>query len=433
MSKQDVFDVSIIGAGPSGAIAASLLMQKGWSVCLIEREHFPRFSIGESLLPHCMEMLEQANMLEALLSNAEKLGFQYKNGAAFHRAGKDCHFDFVKKFTEGPGTTYQVKRAEFDKLLADEAQKQGAEIRYGHTVTDFSSDESGTLLSVDGPQGNYQVKAKFTLDASGFGRVLPRLLNLEKDSVLTNRKAVFTHFKDNMSETSAGKDFDRNKILITVHPTKADVWYWLIPFSDGTASIGVVGEQHYFCNEDGSELALEDVLNKYIHEDANLSTLLAKAEMIAPVRTIGGYSADVTSLHGQNFALLGNAGEFLDPVFSSGVTIAMHSAMLAADVVDKQLAGQAVDWQENFTVPLTKGIETFKHFVMAWYETSLQEVIFFSDEDTQVKPMICSILAGYAWDENNPYVKNTKRRLNVLADICQAEKDGVTTEHETQT
>lgn len=428
MSKQDVFDVSIIGAGPSGAIAASLLMQKGWSVCLIEREHFPRFSIGESLLPHCMEIIEQANMLDALLANADKLGFQYKNGAAFHRAGNDCQFDFIKKFTDGPGTTFQVKRAGFDKLLADEAEKQGAEIRYGHSVTGFSSDDLGTALSVDGPEGSYQLKAKFTLDASGFGRVLPRLLNLEKDSVLTHRKAVFTHFKDNIGETPEGDNFDRNKILITVHPTKADVWYWLIPFSDGTASIGMVGEDHYFLDEQGADLPLDELLKKYLHEDANLSRLLAKAEIIAPVRTIGGYSADVTSLHGQNFALLGNAGEFLDPVFSSGVTIAMHSAMLAASVVDKQLSGQAVDWQDDFTVPLSKGIETFKHFVMAWYETSLQEVIFFSDEDTQVKPMICSILAGYAWDEKNPYVKNTKRRLSVLADICQTENEAVLTE-----
>lgn len=424
MSNSNTFDISIIGAGPSGAIAASLLMQKGWTVCLLEREHFPRFSIGESLLPHCMEMIEQANMLDALLANADKCGFQYKNGAAFHRAGHDCYFDFTKKFTPGPGTTFQVKRAEFDKVLADEAEKLGAEIRYGHSVTAFETSPEGTVLSVDGPEGSYQVNAKFTLDASGFGRVLPRLLKLEKDSVLTNRKAVFTHFKDNMAQTPAGQKFDRDKILITVHPTKPDVWYWLIPFSDGTSSIGVVGEDHYFGEFDPrnvSEEQLTEILLRYINEDPNLANILAKAEIVAPVRTIGGYSANVSSLHGQNFALLGNAGEFLDPVFSSGVTIAMHSAMLAADVVDKQLSKEPVDWQQDFTVPLTKGIETFKHFVMSWYDASLQEVIFFSDDDTDVKPMICSILAGYAWDENNPYVKNTKRRLSVLAEICQEE------------
>jgi flavin-dependent dehydrogenase len=426
MSKANMFDITIIGAGPSGAIAASLLMQKGWSVCILEREHFPRFSIGESLLPHCMEMIEKANMLDALIENADKLGFQFKNGAAFHRNGHDCHFDFTKKFTQGPGTTFQVKRAAFDKLLAEEAQKQGAEIRYGHSVTAFESSVEGTLLSVDSPEGNYQVNAKFTLDASGFGRVLPRLLGLEKDSVFTRRKAIFTHFTDNMDQTAKGQEFDRNKILITVHPTKADVWYWLIPFSDGTASIGVVGEDHYFNDNnhitDSSE-QLTVTLMQYLNEDPNLSSLLAKAEIVTPVRTIGGYSANVSSLHGQNFALLGNAGEFLDPVFSSGVTIAMHSAMLAAEVVNKQLSEQVVDWQQDYTVPLSKGIETFKHFVMSWYDTSLQDVIFFSDEDTPIKPMISSILAGYAWDEKNPYVSNTKRRLKVLAEICQDETE----------
>ncbi|PKI13867.1 NAD(P)/FAD-dependent oxidoreductase [Colwellia sp. 12G3] len=428
MSKANMFDITIIGAGPSGAIAASLLMQKGWSVCILEREHFPRFSIGESLLPHCMEMIEQANMLDALLANAEKLGFQFKNGAAFHRDGDDCHFDFTKKFTQGTGTTFQVKRADFDKLLADEAQKQGAEIRYGHSVTAFESTKKGTSLSVKGPEGDYQINAQFTLDASGFGRVLPRLLKLEKDSVLTNRKAIFTHFKDNIAQTSIGENFDRNKILITVHPTKADVWYWLIPFSDGTASIGVVGEDHYFNDTKQTDLTSEQLavtLLQYINEDANLAKLLAKAEIIAPVRTIGGYSANVSSLHGENFALLGNAGEFLDPVFSSGVTIAMHSAMLAAEVVDQQLSNKTVDWDNDYSLPLSKGIETFKHFVMSWYDTSLQDVIFFSDEDTDIKPMICSILAGYAWDEKNPYVSNTKRRLNVLAEICQDEQTTV--------
>lgn len=429
MSTPNTFDITIIGAGPSGAIAASLLMQKGWSVCILEREHFPRFSIGESLLPHCMEMIAKANMLDAFIENADELGFQFKNGAAFHRDGQDCHFDFSKKFTQGPGTTYQVKRAAFDKLLADEAEKQGAEIRYGHSVTAFESSTEGTLLSVNGPDGEYQISAKFTLDASGFGRVLPRLLKLERDSVLTDRKAIFTHFKDNIEQTALGKNFDRNKILITVHPSKADVWYWLIPFSDGTASIGVVGEGHYFNDNEQTDVTSEQLavtLLKYLNEDPNLASLLAKAEIISPVRTIGGYSANVSSLHGENFALLGNAGEFLDPVFSSGVTIAMHSAMLAAEVVDKQLSNKAVDWQEDYSVPLTKGIETFKHFVMSWYDTSLQDVIFFSDEETDIKPMICSILAGYAWDEENPYVSNTKRRLNVLAEICQDEKITVT-------
>jgi flavin-dependent dehydrogenase len=422
MNKENEFDVTIIGAGPAGVVAASLLQQKGWSVCILERELFPRFSIGESLLPHCTEILEEANLLEAVVKNQKTLGFQFKNGAMFHRDGVDCSFDFTKKFSKGPGTTFQVKRANFDKLLADEVEKQGVTIRYQHSVTAFDSTDTGTTLSVTSPTGDYKLQAKFTLDASGFGRVLPRLLNLEKDSELLSRTAIFTHIRDNLSSTEKGKQFDRDKILITVHPTKPDVWYWLIPFSDGTASVGVVGENSYFDNLE-TEPALNNTLRDYLNEDPNLSALLTNAEIIAPVKQIGGYSANVISLHGNRYALMGNSGEFLDPVFSSGVTIAFHSALLAANTLHKDLSDEQVSWEDEFAVPLARGVETFKHFVMAWYDTALQNIIFFADDNPDVKAMICSILAGYAWDESNPYVTKTKRRLATLAEICREEQN----------
>ncbi|KPH62514.1 NAD(P)/FAD-dependent oxidoreductase [Pseudoalteromonas porphyrae] len=408
------FDVTIIGAGPSGTVAACLLMQHGLSVCLIERDEFPRFSIGESLLPQSMDYLRQANMLDALLDNADKLGFQFKNGAAFYRSGHHTNFNFEEKFSEGPGTTYQVKRAEFDNLLAEEAIKQGATIRFGQNVTNFTADDSGTCLDVVDLKTQQQSKitARFTLDGSGFGRVLPRLLDLEEPSELSPRKAIFTHFKDNIDCPK----FDRNKILITVHPEIPDIWYWLIPFGDSTVSVGVVGETAQIEKPDQS---LEQTLLNFIHEDDNLSTLLADAEIIAQVRTIGGYSANVKHLHGDKFALLGNAGEFLDPVFSSGVTIALRSAVQASELVVKQLQGEDVDWQNEYEVPLREGITVFKYFVNSWYDTSLQSVIFFADGQPDVKAMICSILAGYAWDKTNPFVKNTARGLRILEQICE--------------
>ena len=415
------FDVTIIGAGPSGTVAACLLMQHGLSVCLIERDEFPRFSIGESLLPQSMDYLRQANMLDALLDNADKLGFQFKNGAAFYRSGHHTNFNFEEKFSEGPGTTYQVKRAEFDNLLAEEAIKQGAIIRFGKNVTNFTADDRGTCLDVVDLKTQQQSKitARFNLDGSGFGRVLPRLLDLEEPSELSPRKAIFTHFKDNIDCPK----FDRNKILITVHPEIPDIWYWLIPFGDSTVSVGVVGETAQIEKPDQS---LEQTLLNFIHEDDNLSTLLADAEIIAQVRTIGGYSANVKHLHGDKFALLGNAGEFLDPVFSSGVTIALRSAVQASELVVKQLQGEDVDWQNEYEVPLREGITVFKYFVNSWYDTSLQSVIFFADGQPDVKAMICSILAGYAWDKTNPFVKNTARGLRILEQICEpanAEQD----------
>jgi len=411
MPVNEKFDVVIIGAGPSGAIAASILVQKGWRVIVIERETFPRFSIGESLLPQCMAFLEEADMLDAVQSQAEALGFQYKNGAAFYRNGEHSNFDFSKKFSAGAGTTFQVKRANFDKVLADRAEEIGADIRYKHEVTAVDFNDNAAIVSVKNEQESLQFEAKFILDASGYGRVLPKLLSLELPSTLSDRRAVFCHLEDGIID----ERYDRDKILISVHPKMNDVWYWLIPFSDGTVSFGVVGDVKYFDHSKTDETVLDDFLS----QEPYLTNLLKQAKKITPVRSLQGYSSDVTRLYGDRFALLGNAGEFLDPVFSSGVTIAMYSSSLAANLLDKQLSGKDVCWQTQYADNLKAGVDVFKHFVMSWYDTELQNVIFFQKEDNDVKSMICSILAGYAWDQENPYVNKTERRLSALVDICR--------------
>jgi flavin-dependent dehydrogenase len=175
---------------------------------------------------------------------------------------------------------------------------------------------------------NYQLTTDFVLDASGFGRVLTRLLDLEKPSGFPVRQAFFTHLEDRIDNVG----YDRNNIRIIVHPELSDVWYWLIPFSNGRCSIGVVGEAEVF-NISGADR--QSVLQQFIAEEPGLSALLHNAVFDTPVNTISGYSANVKSLYGNGYALLGNAGEFLDPVFSSGVTIAMKSASLATDVLDR--------------------------------------------------------------------------------------------------
>jgi flavin-dependent dehydrogenase len=124
-------------------------------------------------------------------------------------------------------------------------------------------------------------------------------------------------------------------------------------------------------------------------------------------------------LHGDGFALLGNAGEFLDPVFSSGVTIAMKSAALAADLLGRRFRGETVNWETAYAQPLKQGVDTFRCFVEAWYDGRLQDIIFAQNPNSAIKQMICSILAGYAWDLNNPYVADSKRRISVLANLCR--------------
>ena len=379
---------------------------------MIERQQFPRFSIGESLLPQSMEYLEHAGLLQDVIEH----GFQYKNGAAFERGGRRTEFDFRDKFSPGWGTTYQVQRGEFDHLLARGAERQGAQLRFGHEVQAM---RPGIRPEVDvrAPDGGeYTVQADFVLDASGFARLLPRLLELESPSNFPVRGAIFTHVRDHVP---LGERFDRNKILITTHPEHVDVWYWTIPFSNGTCSLGVVAEPDFLAGYPGDEMAR---LKALVAESPNLAAVLADAEWgIVPVRSIVGYSANVNSLWGAGYALLGNAGEFLDPVFSSGVTIAFKSAQLAADCVQRHYAGQVVDWDAEFARPLRFGVDAFRRFVSGWYAGGFQDVIYHADPNPEIRRMICAILAGYAWDGANPYVADEQgRRLHALEQLCGA-------------
>jgi flavin-dependent dehydrogenase len=403
-----VRDVLIIGAGPSGSVAGALLAKSGLDVTVLERASFPRFSIGESLLPYCMTFIEEAGMLRAVV----EAGYQHKNGAVFTRAERNAVFDFRDKVSPGWGSTYQVPRAEFDQLLANEAIRSGAEILFERQIVDYRWDGRLAALHVRNADGSLdEFRGRFVLDASGFGRVLPRLLQLERPSEFPLRRSVFTHVRDRIDALA----HDRSKILIAVHPANRGIWYWLIPFANGRCSIGVVAADAVIESVSGSPA---DRLRTLVGEEPTLRRLLADADFDTTVREIRGYAANVSTLTGPGFALLGNAGEFLDPIFSSGVTIAMKSSSLAAALVRRQLAGETVDWDVEFAAPLKQGVDTFRAFVASWYDGALQDIVFFEPKQPQIKQMVCSVLAGYAWDTDNPYVANPTRRLATLAELC---------------
>ena len=404
------FDVVIIGAGPAGAFAAALLRQQSLDVLVLEKQHFPRFSIGESLLPHCMDFLEQGGMLDAV--NAA--GFRYKNGAAFHYCGRYTSFDFSNKGCQGWNSAFQVERARFDHLLAEQSRAQGAEIRYGHEIVAFRNVSDVVVLDVISDAGeSYSVGAGYVLDASGFGRVLPRLLDLETRSEFSSRSSVFSHVTDHIDDLR----YDRDKVLVDIHPEHRDIWFWLIPFNQGRASIGVILPTEMLESTSGEDL---DLLHELVSGTEFLSELLSRAEYDTPVRRITSYACNVRQLHGERYALLGNAAEFLDPIFSSGVTIALKSASLAVPLLVRELAGDSPDWDVEYSRPLRVGVDTFRKFVTAWYDGRLQDIFFASDKAEEATRTICSILAGYAWDTDNPYVRKPSR-LDTLAQLCRAE------------
>jgi len=402
-------DVIIIGAGPAGAVAAAMLASRGRSVEVLERTHFPRFSIGESLLPQAMEWLEEAGLLREVV----EAGFQHKNGAIFRWGEQEECFDFRDKSLKGWGTTYQVRRDKFDEILIRGAEKKGARVSFGQTVIEMTPDRERPSVRVRDEDGNErEISARFILDASGFGRVLARLLDLEMPISVPPRLSLFTHVEDHIP----GGWHDRNKIIITINPRNPAIWYWFIPLADGVTSVGVVGEPHQI---EPYGATREEQFDALVGESGLMARLLVNARRIRDIGEISGYACNVKQLHGDGYALLGNAGEFLDPVFSSGVTIALKSASLAARTLEQQLQGMEPDWEEEFAKPLTKGVETFRTFVNGWYDGSFQRVIFGAPSGRgDVKAFITSVLAGYAWDEANPFVRKPDKYLSLLAELC---------------
>jgi len=401
-------DVLIIGAGPSGTSSAALLHRAGFKVQVVEKEKFPRFIIGESLLPRCMDLLEEAGMLDAV----KEQGYIEKTGAVFFRGQEAAPFDFSQQFTPGWDYTYQVPRGPFDKTLADCAQEQGVPILWEHTVDRIDFTDDGPVAGITGPGGKkVRTAARFVLDASGFGRVLPRLLDLDMPSALPRRDSLFTHVTGD--RRPGGRE--EGRIWICLLPENA--WIWIIPFSDGKTSVGVVGEPGFLDRFPGSQ---DEQLRAILHSEENARERLADAEFVFPAKRINGYSIGVKQLFGRGYALLGNATEFLDPVFSSGVTLALESANRASKTLIRQLNGESVDWQEAYADYLLHGVETFRTYVNAWYDGRLLSIFFSPQKDEAIQKQICSVLAGYVWDMDNPYVKKHARAVSSLAKMCAA-------------
>jgi len=403
--KKEKVDVLVIGAGPAGTVAASIVNKAGYKVKIVEKLQFPRFVIGESLLPRCMEALTEAGFLDAV----KEKGFQEKFGAKFVKNGKICDYSFADQFTDGWTWTWQVPRAEFDKTLADTVEKMGVPVSYQTTVTNIRFEGPGSVTTVTDAQGEpSEIEARFIIDGSGYGRVIPRLFKLDRPSNLPPRKALFTHMPDKKRSMAD----EPNRITIVVHAL--GVWIWIIPFSNGITSVGFVGDPGFFAGLPGNT---EQQLRSLMESQPYLSERFRDAEMIFEPRVLESWSTTTDQFYGDGFVLTGNVTEFLDPVFSSGVTLATVSSQLAAGLVIRKLRGEDIDWDKEYTQPMMQGVNTFRSYVMTWYEGVLDTIFFADNQDPLIKSQICSVLAGYVWDNNNPYVKNHRTALHKLASL----------------
>ncbi|PWV50700.1 NAD(P)/FAD-dependent oxidoreductase [Chitinophaga sp. S165] len=396
-------DVLVIGAGPAGTVAASIIHQAGYSVKIVEKQKFPRFVIGESLLPRSMEALEEAGFIDAIKAK----GFQEKFGAKFVKGDRICDFTFKEQHTPGWNWTWQVTRADFDKTLADTVESMGVPVAYETTVTGIQFNGSDSITTIEDVHGNKsEIAARFIVDGSGYGRVIPRLFNLEKNSNLQPRKALFAHTVD----VNRSMEKEPNRITAVVH--KPGTWIWIIPFSTGVTSLGFVSDPAFFNSYPGTP---EEQYRALLDAEPYTRERFKDVELVFEPRILESWSATTDKFYGDGFVLTGNVTEFLDPIFSSGVTLACVSAQTAAKLVIRKLKGGEVDWEKEYMAPTMQGVNTFRSYVMAWYEGTLDKIFFSENPRPDVKNQICSVLAGYVWDMSNPFVQNHDTALKRLA------------------
>ncbi len=406
---EEYVDVLVIGAGPSGCVAASYLKNNNINVKIVEKSKFPRYVIGESLLPRCMDHFEEVGLLDALKAQ----NYEVKRGARFLRKGEVCNFDFSEKHSEGWDWTWQVPRAHFDNVLAEETQRKGVPIDFENEVVDVVFDGTKSRIAVKDTKGNTKyINAKYIIDASGYGRVLPRILKTEVPSALPEHSSIFTHVKDiNRPEGQEGT-------LISFDIVETQVWLWVIPFSDGTTSIGFVGPTEFINSYKGTS-------NEMLAEMLKLSDYyydrLKDAPYLFDVQIIENFSKDVETIYGDGYVITGNSAAFLDPIFSSGVTFATESGLLGAKLVLKEMNNEKVDWDKEYVGPFNHGVEVFTSYVNEWYSGNLQKLFFHQPENKEIKKQLCSVLAGYVWDETNPFVTKHQRIVASVAHLIDME------------
>lgn len=409
--KKLTTDILIIGAGPSGIVSAGYLERTGLEVLVVEKQKFPRFSIGESLIPRCMDNFEEAGLLDCL----KAAGFQKKFGARFIKEDQTGEFDFSKKFGYGWDWTWQVPRADFDQILAQEIQNKGIEILFESEVLEIEFNGSKSTTTIRNNQGElFQIEAGFIIDSSGNGRVLASKLGLEAPPQVASHSSIFTHIKE------TGRPRGKEGELISFEVLDTEAWFWYIPFSNGNTSLGFVGPNEWFEKFSGDT---SKTFYQMLRETRYYKSRFDNYSFLFEPVKLKNIARNVTRLYGKGFALTGNSAEFLDPIFSSGVAFATESGLLAAKLAEKELKGNKVDWETQYTARIKKGVDVFSTYIKEWYNGNLQKIIFHPHPNPEIQEQICAVLAGYVWNEENPFVKKHKRILKNLVKLIELEKN----------
>lgn len=379
-------DVLVIGGGPAGSTAATLLAQKGYRVTLIEKTPHPRFHIGESLLPANLPLFEKLGVAEEVRA----IGMM-KWAAEFESPWHDHKqvFEFADAWDKSMPHAYQVQREDFDEILIRNAARKGAEVIEGCKVNDvtFLPNNEGVVVQTKYDDGAQQTwRARFLLDASGRDTFLGNRFKAKIRNEKHNSTAIYAHFTG--VRRNEGKNHGNISIFWFDHG-----WFWFIPLSNGKTSVGAVAWPYYLKTR---IKPLPEFLMDTFALCPPLMDRMRDAEMVSDVTATGNYSYICDRTHGPNYLLLGDAFTFIDPVFSSGVMLAMNSAFVGADTVDTCLSrpAEAAAALKHFDKTMRVGPKEFSWFIYRVTGPTIRAMFMGPRNILRVKEAVLSVLAG---------------------------------------
>jgi flavin-dependent dehydrogenase len=391
------YDVLVVGGGPAGSTVATLLAQHGLRVAVFEREHFPRFHVGESLLPANVPIFDRLGCHDAL----RRAGFLVKPGASFYdeNEGRGISTFTFQPHPFQPAFAYNVVRARFDDILLQHVASSGVAVYRQHTVRQPRVEPDKVVVQVQTPQGAWhEVHAKLLVDASGRSALLGGTLGQRELLPDLGKVAIFAHFQ------GAQRDLAIPDGNIRIHIVR-DGWIWWIPFADGTDSIGCVLHARVVKERGDSVDALFEAV---LATSPRLTQGLAVARRITPVHTAANFSYRIVPIVGDRYLAIGDAAGFVDPIFSAGVFIGMRSAELAAEAIMQAFRRQdfSASAFHPYVARLHRGVTPFLTMIRRFYEPAFLDLFFSPTPPRRLYRAALWVLSGAAFDRQPLWLRS---------------------------